>query len=655
MGFFIPVLFAGLALLNTGALAKEGPFSSLGTIDDVPRLLAPGLINTGLSTRDVAMTPDGKELYFSVNTAGYRQAFIMETHYLDGVWTDPAIVSFSGHKGIADLEPALSPDGQKLFFYSTRPAFEGAEDSQDIWVVNRDGESWSEPENLGTPVNTAAAEFFPSVTNDGTLYFCRADEKTRRHSIFRSRFVDGQYQEPELLPAEVNAGASQFNAWISPDESRIIVPIAGHPDNLGGVDYWFSTRNEDDSWNGPFNLGPVINDGSGQSWSPYVSPDGEYFFFMSSRINGAPMSWPVGWAELQYRQQHPGCGKPGIYVMKADFLDNLAEGLPKVDPEGIDPTSPAEIPPFTVPQGRYFGQPEPGLDPEIFAPNLLSTGLTERDIHISRDGNSLMFGIMDMGLVTTMVSRWEDGRWTEPTTAPWHDDKVFACFEPTLSPDGKTVLFLSNQAAPGQTQGRGWANQNIFSSHFKDGQWQKPVALPAPVTTEAAEYFPSLATDGTLYFSREDEEGNSALWMAPSIDGGYGEPIRLPAEVNVGKNNYNAFIEPDQKFIILCVGGHDENLGGSDYWISFRDATGNWSPAKNLGPKFNGPDTDASSVFLSPDGKILFFSSTRLSGDEMEEGERLTKASLWAMHTEPGRGSSDLWWVDSGVLDGYRP
>lgn len=653
--FFLSLVLT-LVSWSFPALAAD-PFDSLMEVDETPRLLAPGFINTGMATRDLAMSVDGTEIYFCTNTAGYAHAVILVTRFVDNHWTEPEVVSFSGSRDYVDLEPALSPDGQSLFFYSTRPVQDGGENAQDLWVVHRQGEDWGEPENLGAPVNTEAAEFFPSVTADGTLYFCRADPTTRRHAIYRSRRQDGRYQEPEKLPAEVNSGVSQFNAWVAPDESAIIVPTAGHPDNLGGVDYWLSRRALDDTWQGPFNLGPVVNDGSRQSWSPYVSADGGKFFFMSSRIVGKPMSWPVTWSELQGRHRHPGSGRPGIFVMGADFLKELPGS--GQDEKPIQPTAAAEGQkmrkiPFAHGQGRYFGLELPGLEPEIFAPARLSTGLLERDIHFSADGEMMMYGLMDLGLVTTLVSFWQDGHWTEPMTAPWHLDQDFACFESFLSPDGKTVYFLSNQAAEGQTQGRGWANQNIFFSQRVGDSWSEPAALPAPITSEAAEYFPSLASDGTLYFSREGADGQAAIWSAAAVAGGFAEPKKLPDTVNVGPNNYNAFIAADQSFIILCVGGHESNLGTADYWISHRQDDGTWLPARNLGPQFNGPDTAASSAYLSPDGKVLFFSSRRQSGFESRADEKLTRKDLWKIHTEPGRGSSDLWWVSAAVLEDLR-
>lgn len=48
-----------LLLSTTQVLASENPLAAFGSIDNQPRLLAPGFINTGMATRDLTMTPDG--------------------------------------------------------------------------------------------------------------------------------------------------------------------------------------------------------------------------------------------------------------------------------------------------------------------------------------------------------------------------------------------------------------------------------------------------------------------------------------------------------------------------------------------------------------------------------------------------------------------
>jgi Tol biopolymer transport system component len=602
------------------------------------------------------MTPDGLEMYFCMAAPGYRYAVILVTRYIDGAWTEPVVAPFSGSTGWMDLEPFISPDGNRFFFMSTRPDAGEEAGEADIWVMDRQGDGWGEPWNLGAPVNSDRAEYFPAATRDGTLYFTRADSTGRVHRIYRSRLAAGLYQEPELLPEEVNCGVNRFNATISPDESRLILSAVGVPGSHGTVDYFLVRRNADDSWSGPLNLGPVINDGSGQSWSPYVTPGGETFLFMSSRRTGPAPAWPPTWGDLQAGHRTAGGGNPNIFQVRADFLDSLTVGShpPALsDTSSPDPRAAAAVA-FPDLSGPYLGQEPPGVNPVLFAPGIVSTGLNERDLVVSVDGGTIWYGFMGQGLVSIMETRLEDGRWTEPAPVPFHLDEDFACFEPALSADGHTALFLSNRAAPGQEQGRGWANQNIFSSRLVDGAWSEPAVLPAPVTTDAAEYFPSLAADGTLYFSREDEQGHAAIWAAERVGDGFAEPRRLPAAINVGEANYNATVAPDESWIIVCVDGHPENQGDSDYWISFREEGKGWRPAVNLGDPFNGAGLRASSVSLSPDGRHLFFSTNRSITENFFPNDRITRTGLLALHSSPGNGSTDIWWVDIDVLDKLR-
>lgn len=64
--------------------------------------------------------------------------------------------------------PAISPDGQRLYFSSDMP---GSEGGMDIWMCTRQGSGWSKPINLGDTINTKGNEVFPVAMEDGTLYF----------------------------------------------------------------------------------------------------------------------------------------------------------------------------------------------------------------------------------------------------------------------------------------------------------------------------------------------------------------------------------------------------------------------------------------------------------------------------------------------------
>ena len=83
-----------------------------------------------------------------------------------GAWTNFTDVPFN-NVDFETAHPALSADGQTLFFASDRP---GGVGKMDIWKVTRQGDTWGEPINLGAPINSADNEIFPGLYN-GTLYF----------------------------------------------------------------------------------------------------------------------------------------------------------------------------------------------------------------------------------------------------------------------------------------------------------------------------------------------------------------------------------------------------------------------------------------------------------------------------------------------------
>ncbi len=302
----------------------RGPYLGQNPPGLTPEVFAPGIVSTGLATRDMAITPNGEEIYFSVTVGG--RTMIMVSRMENGFWREPEVAPFSGR--YLDIEPSISPDGQRFFFLSTRPQPGQEEKSgwvyQDIWVMDREGDRWSEPYNLGPPINSASPEYFPSVTADGTLYFTREGDD-RVSSTYRSRLVDGVYDEPEILGPEVNCGSNRFNVYVSPDESFVIVPAMGREDSLGGVDYYVVFRSDDDTWSEPINMGDAINQPEGREWSASLSPDGKYLFFMTSRTggdSGLPLAGrPI--SDLLEMSTRPGQGSSDIWWVSAEVIEQL--------------------------------------------------------------------------------------------------------------------------------------------------------------------------------------------------------------------------------------------------------------------------------------------------------------------------------------------
>ncbi len=96
-------------------------------------------------------------------------ASIVLSQRTGGKWGEPAAIQIGTDSvSVVIAHPAISPDGESLYFVSDR---EGGYGGKDIWVSHKSGDTWGEPENLGSAINTPGNEEFPYVRMDGTLYF----------------------------------------------------------------------------------------------------------------------------------------------------------------------------------------------------------------------------------------------------------------------------------------------------------------------------------------------------------------------------------------------------------------------------------------------------------------------------------------------------
>lgn len=321
---FLPfiILFATSVLKAADDDPPTGPYLGQKAPGDQPELFGPGVISDGFNNRDMAMMPDGSEIYYAVNMRNFDMSTILAIHKVDGGWSKPEVPPFARDTRFKYLEPAISPDGLKFFFVSSQ---RDGKNNNDIWVMHRENGGWGKPEKLGENINTAVSETFPSITNDGTLYFSRVGDDPSVEHIYRSRLIDGQYANAEKLPDQVNSGKTQFNAFVAADESYLIVSVYGREDSLGSIDYYIVYRNENDEWSEPVNMGDKINTASAQEYSAYVSRDGKYLFFMSTRL---PRENETGddvysLENLSSIHNSPENGNSDIYWIDAGIIDEL--------------------------------------------------------------------------------------------------------------------------------------------------------------------------------------------------------------------------------------------------------------------------------------------------------------------------------------------
>ncbi len=297
---------------------------------ETPVLFAKGVISTADDEFGATFTPDGKTCYFTMKSPSTISSNIMVICYStlkDGQWGEPEIAPFSGK--YKDFNPSISPDGAKLFFTSNRPVEGRKRGGTDIWVVERRGNGWGEPINLGSPVNTDGYELACSSANDGTLYFSSTGT-TGNMDIYCSKLADGKYQAPERLDTTINTAYQENDPFIAPDQSYILYSSLGRPDALSEAgasasyprsDLYISYR-KNGKWTPAKSLGPIINSTADDS-CPFVSRDGRTLYFSSERnFVSIPMKKKLDYASLEDNLHHSGNGLGDIYSIPVDVFLN---------------------------------------------------------------------------------------------------------------------------------------------------------------------------------------------------------------------------------------------------------------------------------------------------------------------------------------------
>jgi outer membrane protein OmpA-like peptidoglycan-associated protein/tetratricopeptide (TPR) repeat protein len=136
------------------------------------------------------------------------------------------------------------------------------------------------PHNLGDSVNSLFAEYYPSITIDGTrLIFTR--RANGDEDFYESVLTNGKWNEATALGGKVNTNLNEGAQNISQDGEWIVFTGCSYPEGQGSCDVYISYKTKT-GWTEAENLGPIVNSDFWES-SPSLSPDKRDLYFSSSR------------------------------------------------------------------------------------------------------------------------------------------------------------------------------------------------------------------------------------------------------------------------------------------------------------------------------------------------------------------------------------
>lgn len=268
-------------------------------------------------------------------------------------------------------------------------------------------------------------------------------------------------------------------------------------------------------------------------------------------------------------------------------------------------------------------------------PNVRDIALSDHEVFFS--AQSVMGDISAI-----LVAKENHGLWSTPEVVSFSGQ--YFDIEPFLSEDGLTLYFSSNRPLEmTSTETKDFDIWYVTRTAF-DSEWSIPKNMGPPINTKMDEFYPVITKSKNLYFTLDNPEMNQKddIYVSDYVNGMYSEPKPLGGVINSDGYEFNAFVAPDESFIIYTCYNRADGLGSGDLYISYKNGD-DWTQAKNMGFVVNSDKMDYC-PFVDIKTNTLYFTSKRLTTPNLKS--KVNTDGLKALFNTYENGSSRLYKTD---------
>jgi hypothetical protein len=270
----------------------------------------------------------------------------------------------------------------------------------------------------------------------------------------------------------------------------------------------------------------------------------------------------------------------------------------------------------------YLDSNLPDLIPRIYAPGILSLpDRCEHGLAIRNNGQEHYFGFdgkRDWTYNGLACMRKDENNILTYDTLNITDkierkNNTIIGGEPYFSSDNQTMYFVADYPT------------DIYETKIdKYGKWGEPKKLDSSVNYNGSEWYPIIAPDNCLYFSRE-----GVIHKAELVSGEYRNVSKLKAAFNYDCGDQ--VFSKNMDYVIFSS-PRKGGFGNNDLYIAFKKDNGKWTDGINMGSEINTEGFELA-PYISPDNKYLFFT----------QRDKYSNAS-----------TSDIYWVKLDITYSIR-
>lgn len=247
-----------------------------------------------------------------------------------------------------------------------------------------------------------------------------------------------------------------------------------------------------------------------------------------------------------------------------------------------------------------------------FLETIVSQFPNVRDLALSPNQDEAICSAQSvMGGVSALVySEQKNDTWSTPIVLPFSGQ--YFDIEPFFSSDGLTLYFASNRPLDNSSKDSKDFDIWYVTRTGLDAQWSEAKNMGAPINTEMDEFYPIITDSKNFYFTLDNTtlKRKDDIYMSTYRNGVYDTPKPLSDAINSDGYEFNAFIAPDESYLIYSCYNRKDGLGSGDLYISFKQNDNEWSVAQNMGARVNSTKMDYCPL-VDTKTNTLYFTSKR--------------------------------------------
>ncbi|HRG60031.1 MAG TPA: hypothetical protein PK323_13840, partial [Bacteroidia bacterium] len=192
-----------------------------------------------------------------------------------------------------------------------------------------------------------------------------------------------------------------------------------------------------------------------------------------------------------------------------------------------------------------------------------------RDFCITESGDEAYFTVQspNQDLSQIVSIKKNESTWGEPVLLPFCNQ--FMYLEPFLFNHDLELYFVSDRPLADTSDTKKDFDIWVVKRKDKQSAWSKPVNLGRPVNSELDEFYPSLANNKNLYFTKEapNGKGKDDIYFCKWNASNYEIPVLLSDSINTEGNEFNSFISKDESFLIFTKYNAKDGFGSGDLYL----------------------------------------------------------------------------------------